>query len=1020
MTDLLPIIFARGQNESVDPRVAPPDVHRLAQNVRWRKDGRPSKRYGVSALTTTNLDGGLNYMTQPVNAIGTWNDTPLLALGSGVRQFTGGAWTSAGLAFNGELAHWAPGERDIISRAESAAIGNGTLGQSGGTLVYLWDDGTSVFRCVKRTDGAMVRPTELYATGLYPRAISCTSFVHYLYRVGTALHLATYDPSTQVTTDINAGTLGPAGAIYDAVGRGGDLVIVYQSAIGTLTVKLFASLATPTLSQTQTVATTGGIIVTPTINSDATNNIFVAWLDSGGDIRFASWNNGLTASTGAAFSVQVDANNFTQPGIALESAGVCTLAWSGYVAATTSNYTRCVSVNANSTLATGISTFHGACLASKPFPGPAYGTFGTRDGMYAWCHTHNAGSTFNSTQWDDQRSFYLLQLSSTAASGSFLRRHLHAPNTVASTLAHYRHLADAVPTAAGYYTALIVTTRFGNTNNVEAFGLDSISAHSIFESQRYAARRIATAGRAAQFAGGALFEYTGSAEETGFTNFPVIKSITGGGGGALTTGAGVYLYRAVYEWLDGQGRRHRSAPSDPFAFTPGANNSATLVIAPLVAMSRLVNGTLSLHIYRTLSGQGTYHRVTPNVAPPSGAPGAAATVSYTDLMSDASAAINEFIYTDGGVLDNTLPPPCTFMTVCNGRVWLGGQLDRCVVTASKLLVDGEPTQFSDLDPFNVFLPQKCTGLASLDGTVVAFAREKIYLVQGDGPSDQGIGQFSPPQELPTDNGCVDWRSVVETSLGIFFQSKRGIFLLPRGFNTPLFIGAEVQDTLALFPIVVSATLVSAPSNGNGKLGEITVRFVLASTEAGTSSAIVTYDMRTQGWSVDYFGAGGPVLGLGGTWSDTFILPQLNGVTGALLNLFAESSAGYSDNGQFISTSLGTGDIRPFGVGGYGQFNKVLVMGEYRGNAQVNVQVSVDGAAADTYPFTVTAPDGPDGVVYLNVTPKIQKGASLRVTCTDGPDAGSGGAATEGFIMQALFIESELIGKTKRLPAGRAA
>jgi hypothetical protein len=150
------------------------------------------------------------------------------------------------------------------------------------------------------------------------------------------------------------------------------------------------------------------------------------------------------------------------------------------------------------------------------------------------------------------------------------------------------------------------------------------------------------------------------------------------------------------------------------------------------------------------------------------------------------------------------------------------------------------------------------------------------------------------------------------------------------------------------------------------------------------------------------------------------MPQVNLVTGALLNLFAESSAGYSDNGQFISTTLGTGDVRPFGAAGYGQFSSVVVMGEYRGNAQVQVQVSVDGVAADTFAFAVTSPDAPDGVVYLDCTPRVQKGASIRVTVSDAPDPGTGSAATEGFLMQALFLETELIGKTKRLPVARRA
>ena len=67
--------------------------------------------------------------------------------------------------------------------------------------------------------------------------------------------------------------------------------------------------------------------------------------------------------------------------------------------------------------------------------------------------------------------------------------------------------------------------------------------------------------------------------------------------------------------------------------------------------------------------------------------------------------------TDGGVAPNTLCPPHLFQAVCSSRLWVAGQLDRCLVTSSKILVEGEPTQFSDLDAFSVFLPQKCTGIA---------------------------------------------------------------------------------------------------------------------------------------------------------------------------------------------------------------------------------------------------------------------------------------------------------------------
>lgn len=1018
MTDLLPVIFARGQNESIDPRLAPPDVHRIAQNVRWRKDGRPAKRFGLTALTTTGLDAGLGYASQNVNAIDTWNTTPVLALGSGVRTLCNGAWSPIRYSGFGELAHWGPGERNIIARDERSVLRNVTSGVCGGYVVNAWDDNTQLYFSVTlASDGSTVIPPAAVAGGTYPRIVGTTNFLYIIYRSGTNINLFTFDPATLGLSAVaSPGTLNTSGSLLDACARGTDFVLAYQSAASTITVKLLSAIAAPVVTQSQNASLGHNGVALIGVVSDSTNSVFLSTLDNSAVLNAFVWNNALTAITGISV-IETDTNNNSQPGLVLLSAGICRVVWGGNVAATETGYTRTAAIDTAGAIIGGISTYFGANHASKPFLGPANSAT-AEDGAYVWVHTHNSTQEAGGNRkWDTQRTYYLMQVG-----GVTLRRQMHTPNVVASAPATFQHLSDVVSLGfgAGHLVPLPNAIRFGN-GFAAAYGFDSVTFHSIFENQRYAARDTAKAGRALQFTGGSLYELNGFAEETGFSNFPVVESVTGGGGGAMPA-ATDYLYRAVYEYLDLQGRRHRSAPSDPFAYNSGANTSATLVMKPLIADTHFPGGAVSLHVYRTLGGQGTYHRVTPATgAPLGGTPAGAisvATVSFADTMSDTTAGGQEFIYTDGGVADNTLAPPSTFATVCAGRVWLGGQLDRNVVTASKLLAEGEPTQFSDLDAFSVFLPQKCTGIASLDGTVVAFARERIYLIQGEGPNDQGVGQFSPPGELPTDVGCVDWRSVVETSIGIFFQSKRGIFLLPRGFNTPAFVGAEVEDTLRAYPIVLSATLVSSQANqGQATLGEITVRFVVATDEAAqspTATKVLVYDVRTGGWSVDVaFTAN--AYSLCGTWNDTFVVPKTSIGLASLASISVEDPATFAEDATFIQTQLGTGDIRPFGVGGYGQFNKVLLLGEYRGNASLLVSVSVDGADADTYTFAVTSSDAPDRSVYLDITPKIQKGCSISVNVID-----ANGAPTEGFIMQALFIESELIGKTKRLPVGRKA
>jgi len=1004
MTDLLPIVFQRGVNESIDARVAPPEVHTVARNVRWRKDGRPSKRYGSVSVDTTPF-AARGYSQLPANLIASWNGNPVFGVGGSVRQQAAAGWQPDSSFIGGGtpsvLPGFAPGERDIVVRDESIVISGVSAGYCQGYIVYAWSNGANVFYSVKNTSGATVAAASNIGAGKDPRVISTTNFVYILSKNGTTLNLKVFDPTlpTSLTAAASPGTLDAAADHFDACGRGSDFLITYQS-VGNITTKLFTAVAAPVLTQTQNL----GAAATETylgVAGNSTSNIFVATMNTAtGGVGYIVYNNGLTASLGGAVA-NVDVNNLGQPGISILSNTVADIVWGGFVVASESSYMRAARVNAAGVISSG-GTWFGVSPISKPFR-VSMGSAAVETG-YVWVATHNA--TNGSTKWDSQRAYYLVSFLPDA--NEILCRNMHAPNTVPWTLGH-TGLADvlAMGVGSGFLTPLVNVFRFGN-GGTEMRGVDSVTFRSIFESMRQAARDSVVAGRVLQFSGGSLFELNGSLEETCFSHAPVIQSIVGGGGGALS-GATNYLYRAVFEYLDAQGRRRRSASSDPFAFASGANTSATLTLKPLFMASAL--SLTVVHIYRTIAGQGTYHRVTPNTGAPSAFPVGTATISFLDLMSDVTAGGNEFIYSDGGVAENTLAPPSTFMTVCSARVWLAGQLDRCVVTASKILVDGEPTQFSDLDAFSVFLPEKCTGIASIDGTVVAFARERIYFITGDGPNDEGVGSFNPPTELPTDVGCIDWRSVLETSIGVFFQGKRGIYLLPRGFNTPVFIGAEIESTLASFPIVVSATLVTQPSTSANFLGEITARFVVAADESGSSSCVLTYDLRTGGWSVDTLGA--VAFGLAGSYSDTFVYTLQSG--GNFTGLRSESVGTYSDEGSFIPSSLGTGDVRPFGVAGYGNFNAVVAVGEFRGSSTVTLQVSVDGATADAFALPVTSADAPDGSVYLNVTPKTRKGSAIRVTVAD-----SSGAPSEGFVSQALFIEHELLGKTKPLPTARRA
>src|SRR5690606_15421906 len=97
--------------------------------------------------------------------------------------------------------------------------------------------------------------------------------------------------------------------------------------------------------------------------------------------------------------------------------------------------------------------------------------------------------------------------------------------------------------------------------------------------------------------------------------------------------------------------------------------------------------------------------------------------TFYDHATDSEITDNEILYTDGGVQPNDLAPSCRFMALGEDRLWLGGLFDGDILQASKRFVPREPIQFSDHDAFKVRLPFDNTGIAYLDGALVAFCND---------------------------------------------------------------------------------------------------------------------------------------------------------------------------------------------------------------------------------------------------------------------------------------------------------
>lgn len=452
--------------------------------------------------------------------------------------------------------------------------------------------------------------------------------------------------------------------------------------------------------------------------------------------------------------------------------------------------------------------------------------------------------------------------------------------------------------------------------------------------------------------------------EIGFAYRPAVLTATQGAGGDLTA-LGVYSWVFVFEWTSPLGERVRSLPSAPYSLTlTGGNQKVTFQVTSLEWHQKTLNDGFfppTLIAYRTIAGGTSYFREsvpsTGNAVSTIGSNGVVTYVSGNAAGDQTDAKINsdEFVYTDGGVLGNALAPTASFGCRTAERLALGGQFVSNVVTFSKIIVPGEPIQFTDSPAFDAVLPEPCTGLAYQDGIVVAFAKRAIYLISGDGPNDQGSGSFSPPSPICRDVGCIDYRSVLETAVGIFFQGERGIYLLPRGFGPPQYVGRAIQSTMRTYPYVLGCTYFESSSVR-------TVRYLLSSTKylgSGGSQVVLVFDLEANGWSMDTFARGLQAIG---SWSAEPSTALDAGPVLALSSLSTANICAYWEQGrlgdnrdaangtpELFSSLVETNVLRLWGFVGWGALQSfTFLASSTSGNPVINANLYMDGVFSQTF------------------------------------------------------------------------
>ncbi len=475
------------------------------------------------------------------------------------------------------------------------------------------------------------------------------------------------------------------------------------------------------------------------------------------------------------------------------------------------------------------------------------------------------------------------------------------------------------------------------------------------------------------------------AVEEGFVHQPTIGTITPAAGAGALTPSSDYYYTAIYKSRNSNGRIEVSAPATPVKISMGVGQNQNTV--NILSLGITARNVVSIEVYRTLSNGQTFYL-------DSVLDSATGFVNYLDVLSDAIVSQQKALYTQvGQTLANAFPPPARFGCVGGQRLFLGGLLRPDVVQASKLIFGDQSPSFADNDAFRIVLPGACTGLAWMD-VLVMFTNEGIYIASSDGPDDSGVGDFGNLTRMPYELGCIEPRSVVVVDDGCFFQTARGLYLLPRGFGAPVAADNAIIDQLSGYPVITGAAVLT-------KAGEQSVHWTCTGPEALPNGNRVIYDLAHKAWSADTTG-----LGLGpcgaGQWAGgevALFSPNLS-LTPAL---FVTNSA-FSDAGAAYTVLMQTGHLRPFGVLSEGSLIKTQLLATLKSACTLSIGKFTEfGGSTATRVFALAADDyqvGQNTVTDIELGP-IEAREAVRVQFEF-----SETSTSEGLSFIALSLEHE--------------
>lgn len=560
-----------------------------------------------------------------------------------------------------------------------------------------------------------------------------------------------------------------------------------------------------------------------------------------------------------------------------------------------------------------------------------------------------------------------------------------------------------------YLPVLAVAEDTGNIGNSRRFSVYEV------ETVGTGRRQMASVGGELLISGALPMTYDGRAlSEQGLAERPRVVSGAQSGGGSLTV-AGVYNAIATWEVFDGRGRLLHSQASSPLAVTlAGANNSIAWTVTtphslrrhPLYADQGL---SVRVRLYRSEAGQGVFFLDNETIIASTDLPAARVTVNSS--QSDTNLIDNIVLYEQSQTpLSHVGPQPYRYVYPTRERAFAGGLPEEEAWAQSKLLFPGEPVEWAAAARFGFSgrVGQPITAVAAFETVGVLWTKQEIWQIPGRGPEHNGDGEFDSAAQIATPGGCQDWRSVIVTPRGAFFQMRDDRLMLLGRDGSVSWAGSFIQDTLASFPVIVGAVFVR----------ELDQVAFACNNAGGTNGVMLIYDMQNDAWFVDLIGEA---------------MRSVSELDGRLVYVASDGRVLWQNLSPEQTTDalpvmrIDTADFRFAGVSGWLEICKILLVGTFLGPSTAEAFISYDGGAtytslgsytlaqtdAGTYPNTAAGVDL--GTVLKEWIPNIRTANRFRlrfdVQSTDGT-----GLDTGALRLHAISIEVEAEEGQARLPS----